>query len=98
MTIASTMSLTKTKSESADEILAVVRTELRCRCCNQPGLYAFVQRLPTRDLVMLHCENRECALWAVTRDVDDWLTMPVEQWGGFQHPDWRRPTALVLPA
>lgn len=89
-----TMYRTKHNTDSTDRVLAVVQSQLTCRCCNQPGLHAFVQRLPTRDLVMCHCENRACALAYQTRDLDDWLTMDVSQWDAQQHVDWRLPEEL----
>lgn len=79
---------------SEERLLAHVRAELRCRCCNQPGLTVFVQELPHRSLVMVHCENRACKLWAVTRDLADWLTLDLTTWGAQQHSEWNLPSEL----
>jgi hypothetical protein len=41
----------------------------------------------------VHCTTRDCPLYYATREIHDWLTMDLAQWGAVQHPHWAEPTA-----
>lgn len=74
---------------------------LPCRCCLQTSLQAFVQealRPGGREIIYVHCLNRSCALYYVTRAFKDWVKFDLSAWRTVEHPDWAAAVARLAPA
>jgi hypothetical protein len=66
----------------------------RCRCCLQP-VYGFWQKnlVEPGGKFYVHCMTPACPLYFATREINDWLTMDLTQWGAVQHPRWVEPAS-----
>ena len=74
---------------------------LYCRCCLKPA-HVFWQPNLTEPggKFYVHCTTKSCPLYYATRELNDWLTMDLRQWGAVQHPNWYapRPTSTATAA